>query len=374
MRAFAHDISVPEYVAGAKALGLISRHITGPLWSLLENKSIHILEMNENYLQLVNFVLDPSQSIEAVMTGDPLVFGNRTIVKRDAIYDSLIQPWDHDDKVVVYLSILLPVIREVSKRLFKYNLPGGCWENVTEDMKEKSRGTSKHNKFAESVFGYLDQLMRKNPNMSILASEAYIMFTSNKTKQWLDAKSEEEKKYLVEDAMKVVPNTREAFKEKREEIKRKQREALNEKMKKEEEKEAKRIERLEKKTDKIIFFGLWQTREDVDRALASIQSVTEKKEALKAQLNFRRYVLLQKPPKEGFENVFNFSFKENGKIKQCNIEQLAAKRNWLVMLIAYKLQNQIKSTIPFWLENMSNTSLLIRMLVKSGGRVKLFPK
>lgn len=74
MRAVAHDISVPEYVAGAKALGLISRHITGPLWSLLENKSIHILEMNENYLQLVNFVLDPSQSIEAVMTGDPLVF------------------------------------------------------------------------------------------------------------------------------------------------------------------------------------------------------------------------------------------------------------------------------------------------------------
>lgn len=190
-------------------------------------------------------------------------------------------------------------------------------------MKEKSRGTSKHNKFAESVFGYLDQLMRKNPNMSILASEAYIMFTSNKTKQWLDAKSEEEKKYLVEDAMKVVPNIREAFKEKREEIRRKQRDALNEKMKKEKEKEAKRIERLEKMTDKIIFFGLWQTREDVDKALASIQSVTEKKKALKAQLNFRRYVLLQKPPKEGFENVFNFSFKENGKIKQCSIELAA---------------------------------------------------
>lgn len=187
MRAVAHDISVPEYVAGAQALGLISRHITGPLWSLLENKSIHILEMNENYFQLVNFVLDPFQSIDAVMTGDPLVFGNRTIVKRDAIYDSLIQPWDHVDKVVVYLSILLYVIGEVSKRLFKDHLPGGCWENVTEDMKEKSRGTSKHNKFAESVFGYLDQLMRKNPNMSILASEAYIMFTSNKTKQWLDA-------------------------------------------------------------------------------------------------------------------------------------------------------------------------------------------
>lgn len=82
-------------------------------------------------------------------------------------------------------------------------------ENVTEDMKDRSRRTSKHNKFAETVFGYLEQLMRKIP-MSILASEAYIMFTSNKIKQWLDAKSEEEKKYLVEDVMKNVPNIRES--------------------------------------------------------------------------------------------------------------------------------------------------------------------
>jgi hypothetical protein len=60
-------------------------------------------------------------------------------------------------------------------------------------MKDKSRGTSKHNKFAESVFGYLDQLMRKNQNLSVLSSEAYIMFTANKTKQWLETKSEEDK-------------------------------------------------------------------------------------------------------------------------------------------------------------------------------------
>lgn len=52
------------------------------------------------------------------MIGDLFVFGNRIIVKRDVIYDSLIQFWDYDDKVVVYLSIFLFVIREVLKRLF----------------------------------------------------------------------------------------------------------------------------------------------------------------------------------------------------------------------------------------------------------------
>lgn len=43
------------------------------------------------------------------MKDDPIGFWSRTIVKRDAIYDSLLQLQDHDDKVVLYLLTLLPV-------------------------------------------------------------------------------------------------------------------------------------------------------------------------------------------------------------------------------------------------------------------------
>lgn len=147
-------------MAGAKVLGLIRSYLTGPFWSLLENKLIYILEINETYLQLVNFVLDTSQSIEVVMKDDPIVFWSRTIVKRDSIYDSLIQLQDHDDKMVLYLLTLLPVNWETAKGLFKDPLPVGCWVNVTEDTKDKSRVTSRHKQFAETVFGCLDQLMR----------------------------------------------------------------------------------------------------------------------------------------------------------------------------------------------------------------------
>jgi hypothetical protein len=69
----------------------------------------------------------------------------------------------YDDQAVVHLSVLLPVIGEVAKKLFKNHLPGDFWENATKAMKGKSRGTSKHNKFAESVLRHLDQLMRKKP-------------------------------------------------------------------------------------------------------------------------------------------------------------------------------------------------------------------
>ena len=41
------DVKVPEYQAGCKALGLINKMITGPLWCVLESQDISILDMNE---------------------------------------------------------------------------------------------------------------------------------------------------------------------------------------------------------------------------------------------------------------------------------------------------------------------------------------
>ena len=49
LRAVLADIQVPEYVAGYKALGLINKIITGPLWRVLECSDVSILDMNERY-------------------------------------------------------------------------------------------------------------------------------------------------------------------------------------------------------------------------------------------------------------------------------------------------------------------------------------
>ena len=47
-----HDLKEPFFVAGCKALGLICKVITTPLWNLIEDKSINIIDMNQRYLQL----------------------------------------------------------------------------------------------------------------------------------------------------------------------------------------------------------------------------------------------------------------------------------------------------------------------------------
>ena len=54
-----------------------------------------------------------------------------------------------------------------------------------------------------------------------------------------------------------------------------------------EEKERKRLQRLEDYTYKIIYYGLWQSETDVDTLLRNIDGIKEKKDAVKAQLNFR---------------------------------------------------------------------------------------
>ena len=47
LRAVLSDVKISEYQAGCKALALINKIITGPLWCVLDSQDISILDMNE---------------------------------------------------------------------------------------------------------------------------------------------------------------------------------------------------------------------------------------------------------------------------------------------------------------------------------------
>jgi hypothetical protein len=57
-------------------------------------------------------------------------------------------------------------------------------------------------------------------------------------------------------------------------------------------------------TNQMLFYGLWETEGDVDHHLAEISTDTERKAAIKIQLNFRKSVLGQKYPDM---SIFHFS-------------------------------------------------------------------
>ena len=319
LRSVYHDLQEPFLLAGCKALGLLSYTVMAPLWRFVEAKETHITDMNHRYIQLVTFFNDAALNTEDFISGTLLPFGEDTYISKDAVYNCLAEPWSNDTHVITILKILLPSFAKLSSKIYSDHLPDGKFYALSDEARTKTKCVQKHNKFAEMAFAYMDQLLRFKPNIKSLASESYLMFCCNKTQQWLENKSTPEKDSLLCDARKQVKLTREKFKVRQKEIHQRRLQILQEKAKKVEELEQKKLKQKEDMTNDIVYFGLWQSENEVDLRLASIPTKTEKEKALKTQLRFREKVLQQKMEK----SVFAFSRKENDKRIFLNIDELA---------------------------------------------------
>ncbi|CAC5405270.1 unnamed protein product [Mytilus coruscus] len=112
-----------------------------------------------------------------------------------------------------------------------------------------------------------------------------------------------------------------------------------------------RIKKLEGYTSAILDWGLWQTDAQVDLHIGTISKCNKDKiEALKAQLNFRRHVLIQKPKEK---DVFNFT-KVIGTFKRrvnLTVEELTCNVKKLVehafTITSSTVDNQEEGDVPF---------------------------
>lgn len=168
----------------------------------------------------------------------------------------------------------------------------------------------KHNKVPEFFFGQLDFLLKYRPNASALCNEAYLIYSHNKTKEWLDNLDDKTKEQYLNDSRREGVIMRKKFQERMKAIADKRIEAIKLRENDITKKKLKLVKKKEGFTNNILFFGLWQCKEDVTFHLDQISSITEKKMALKAQLNFRKNVLLQKAKDK---NLFLFSSKKKAK-------------------------------------------------------------
>ena len=126
------------------------------------------------------------------------------------------------------------------RKLFADFLNNGQWTSVIEAKRLCTKAVPK-NKFSDTLFGYVDRILREKPNVSVIAQEAYVMFCLNKTLQWLEGKEEKEKSRLLMESRKDVKNARKFFQQRRQEIERQRQELLREKFIAAEEKEHKRV-------------------------------------------------------------------------------------------------------------------------------------
>ena len=288
------DLNVPEYLAGCKALGLVSKLVTVPLWCQIEDSDTHIMDMDNIYHQVVEYISFSVENLDEFMSGKLILpFANENKTRNNEIFQCLILDWEHDHLVQVHLKVILPAMLAVAKKLFSDHLEGGKWKDVNNDLREKTAGVPKHNKFSESIFGHIDRILREKPNVSDIALESYVMFIHNGISEWLAAKNGIERKSIISDARKNVAKARKMFREREKKIQEEQRAIVQKKLMDEQIRKEKQLLKLEKFTNDIIHWGLWQSNSRVDEMLNSISSVKEKVLALRAQLNFRKYVLKQ---------------------------------------------------------------------------------
>ena len=155
------DLQTPELLASCKALGLIGRLVT--LWSMIERKDVHILDMNTRYIQLVEYSRNVNDHIAKFMRGAHLQFGKDTHVKRDCIYQSLMQEQQlpnsrrflhgHISSDSCLVSAYLQRLSLWRRELSAGYLRSSCQTDVSMCAKEQQ--------YAESVFGLLDHLSIK---------------------------------------------------------------------------------------------------------------------------------------------------------------------------------------------------------------------
>ena len=104
LQAVLNDAENNLNLAGCKALGLIDKHISGPLWRILES-NIHILDVPNYYRVLHTFL--KTEDISGFMTGENIPFPAVSI-KKDDLWVALTLP-----------SPLDPLVEQILQASFK---------------------------------------------------------------------------------------------------------------------------------------------------------------------------------------------------------------------------------------------------------------
>ncbi len=331
------------YQATLKVLALMSRLVTSPLWRLLES-DLHMLEMNENYRKLVEYLNEQAEDPAKFLRGVVAPFGMDS-VNRDAFFPVFCEPLPSEELESLSYKVAKLALAGVShllKRMLADQLPG-CefWgKEHDSEMRKETLSVPKTNKAPERIFGMLDSAFTRKPNISILTAEALILYTKDKTANWLESKRQDEKDQLFVDFKRQSKRIRAEWKQRREEVRQMRLKKLQEKQDKIVLTERRRIQRKEKWTIDIVNDGLLQSRDTIhENVLSDCVSESAKVQLLKKQLTFRRDVLGQKAP-TGNKNAFRFSCKIGPGPKDVH------KLNWKPIFFPFQMMRQVTALMP----------------------------
>ena len=310
LRAVNQDLDVKSYIAGCRALGLIDKFLTGPLWRLLV-KVENVLDMNKYYQRIEELYSKISEDATDFLEGKIIFFDDfeAGLMHRDHIFDSLMEPnEDYDQLTKQILETIFGSFSVITKRMLADHLKNGQLDTACDGLRNELESCPTTNVYPESNFGVLDRLMREMPNANEITIESIIMCKSNNMKKWRDNLNESNKDYWMDWVKKTRKQHYKKFVERRQKIRELRNDKRLSKVENKKRKEIKLHRIKEELSSKIQRYGgLWKNADEVEKNIRKISSEKDKIEALKCQLQFRQKVLLERHHVDS--SLFHFSSK-----------------------------------------------------------------
>ena len=134
------DANNDLYISGCRALGLIDKFITGPLWKILES-SLHNLDMSTHFTKLLEFLTECAEDATEFLTGEKVPFPHIPINKDD-VWASLVVPSPSDPLVTQILQAFLKSLEMLVQRMLEDHLMvenGKVQVTLSEDRPNRSQ-------------------------------------------------------------------------------------------------------------------------------------------------------------------------------------------------------------------------------------------
>lgn len=179
------DLNILSFQAGARALGIVSKMVTGPMWRYMEKEG-HVSELTPIYQQLYDAFKRLSNDASTLMKGEEFIFGE-DMVQKDKVYERLVSPSIGLDNLTrQVLELLFSSFQVVCSRQLKDHIEGGKYAtNWSPELLSDTATVPRTNVGPERIFAQLDSLIRVMPRATTNAMEGITMWTQNHTATWL---------------------------------------------------------------------------------------------------------------------------------------------------------------------------------------------
>lgn len=290
LNAVLEDLGSESYKAGVRALGLLDKFVTGPYWRKL-NKARNILDLNEPLLQLKEKLEGLAQDSSPLIDGSFKLYADIDS-HVDLLYDALLRPDLTDATTQIYLEAVMHGLLLILERQAEEQLPGGCHYEPSRELLKSADNVPTTNIVSERDFGSLDMLLRMKPAASTLGLESLIMWSNNKTADWVRQLSEIERSETFERARrdKRLENR---FKNRKAEVLRARAELLKAKQNTKVEKEGKQYRKRVECAKSLEGKSIWMKLEDMERSVAG-KSEQETVQDIIKQLHYHQHVFKSK--------------------------------------------------------------------------------